>query len=197
MTLPYGLAGAMLAELVLRGKLTLGEKRRLVITDPTPSGIEVLDEALAKVAEATKPRPADVWINTLSHKKYEKRIVASLIEKGVLTQEEKRLFWVIPYAVYPQQDASAKFWVKQRLRGTALAAEKPEPRTVILLNLLKACRMLVFVFTKDERKAASRTIDQLLQSDELGQVLGQAIIETIDAIDASVAAVMLASTSTT
>jgi hypothetical protein len=192
-TLPYGLAGAILAELVLLGKLAINEKRRLVILDPTPTGVELLDEALAKM-EASKPRKADAWIGALSAKRYQKHIVAGLVEKGVLTQEEKRFFWVIPYAVYPQQDASAKYWVKQHLRGVVLAADKPEPRVVFLLSLLKACNLLNLVFTKDERKASRRTIDQLVKSDQLGEAISQAIVETIQAIESSISVAVIAAT---
>jgi golgi phosphoprotein 3 len=79
---------------------------------------------------------------------------------------------VIPYSVYPQQNASAKYWIKHQLRAVVMANEKAETRTLILLSLLKACRLLNLVFTKDERKAAANQIDELVKGEVLWRCSG-------------------------
>jgi hypothetical protein len=185
--LPYGLAGALLVELALLGKVQ-ADGKRLAVLDPTPTGDELLDEALATVAASAKPRKLAHWINALGSGKLHKRVARGLAARNVLRIEEKRVLWVIPYEAYPQQDASAKYWVKARLRGMVLGGEPPEPRAVALLSLLRGCRLLGLVFTKDERKAARQKIETLAGAD----LFGQAVAETLDEVDGALTATMVA-----
>ena len=107
----------------------------------------------------------------------------------MLRLEKRRLLWVVPYTLYPQQDASAKYWIKQQLRSGVLANEALAPRTVALLNLLSACDLLGLVFTPDELSAAKRSIGEL----SAGDSIATAVSETIEAIEASTLMVVNAS----
>jgi hypothetical protein len=184
--LPYGLAGAALAELALREHIVFVD-HKVALANSESTGAAILDEALRLVAEAKHPHKTAHWINKLAQKKLQKQALGLLVEKGVLHQEEKRYLWAIPFALYPQQDASAKYWIKQRLRSAAMTNEKADARTVILLSLLKSCRFLNLVFTKDERKAAERRIEQLVK----GEPIGQTIAEMLEEIDASASAALM------
>jgi hypothetical protein len=185
--LPYGLAGAILAELALQGKVQLADNR-LAVLDAHPTGDELLDDALAAIAASDKPRKLTHWINVASGNKLQKRVVQRLVAQNAIRVEKKRFLWVIPYEAYPEQDASAKYWVKQALRGVVLGGEKPEPHTIALLSLLRACRLLNLIFTKDERKAAGQKIDALASAD----LFGEAVAETVAAVDNAAAATMMA-----
>lgn len=185
--LDYGLAGAVLAGLALEGKLTVVEDR-LSVVDATPSGNGILDGALETIASSDRPRKATHWVNVLAGKKLPRKVVDELVTKGVLRSEEKRIFWVIPYQAYPQQDASAKFWVKEHLRAMTLGSEKPEPRRLVLLSLLKACHLLSLVFTKDERKAASRKVNDLVK----GELFGDSVAKVLEEIEMAAATAALA-----
>jgi hypothetical protein len=81
------------------------------------------------------------------------------------------------------EDASAKYWVKQHLRGIILAGEKGETSDVALLSLLKACQLLRLVFTHDERKSASKKVDVLVQ----GEIFGDAVEKLLSEIGAAAA----------
>lgn len=185
--LDYGLAGAVLAALALEGKLMVMEED-LAVADATPSGNGILDGALETIASSDRPRRATHWINVLAGKKLPKKVVDGLVTKGVLRAEEKRIFWVIPYQAYPQQDASAKFWVKEHLRAMTLAGEKPEPRALVLLSLLKACHLLSLVFTQDERSAASRKVNDLVK----GELFGDSVAKVLEEIEMAAATAALA-----
>lgn len=156
--LPYGLAGAILAEIAL----------------------------------SARPRKLTHWIVAIGARPNRKRIAQRLEAKHVLRVEKKHFLFVIPYDAYPERDASAKFWVKQALRGAVLGGEKPEPRTVALLGVLRACRLLDLVFTKDERKAAARRIDTLAGTD----LFGEAVAATLSAVDDAAVMAMAAADAT-
>jgi golgi phosphoprotein 3 len=190
--LRYGLSGAILAELVLAGKIGQNEKKHLIVLDATPTGNELMDEALGKISENVRERKASFWVNRLadSIKKLQRRVGAKLVDKGILLREEKRYLWVIPYDAYPMVDATAKYWVKQHLRQAVLTHEGANDHAIALLGLVRAIDMLEFVFTKDELKAARKQIDQLTIQDEIGN----GVREAIEAIEAAAIAASMAAT---
>jgi golgi phosphoprotein 3 len=53
----YPLAGAILAELALSGKLGVGEKLRIVLSDATPIGDPILNDALEQIRVSEKTQP--------------------------------------------------------------------------------------------------------------------------------------------
>ena len=184
--LHLGLAGALLADLALQGKISVNDKR-LTVIDPTLSANPLLDEALAQIIADKRPRKVGHWLQKLGNKQLASRVVERLVEKKVIRVEKKRYLWVIPYDVFPQVDASAKYWVKQHLRSAILAGGEVTPGIVTLLSLLKACQLLNLVFTRDEQKAAERKVTGLVN----GEVIGKALAETIAEIEAAAAAVVV------
>ena len=173
-TLRYGLAAALLADLALLGKIIV-EDQRVSLLDPTPVGDELLDETLTRIAESNKPRKVKYWIGALGFRKLPKQVAQRLVARGVLREEDRRYLWVVPYAVSPQQDASAKYWIKQGLRAAGLTSAKPERRAVVLVSLIKGCRLLSLVFTRDERKAASKRVDELVKGEDFGAAVAQTL----------------------
>lgn len=185
--LNYGLAGAMLADLALLGRVRLGEKRKLMVVDETPTGDSLLDLGFTEILEAKRPAKLLDWVNILAEKRFWKRVPESLIAKGILYKEDKQFLWVFPYVAYPQKDANAKYWIKENLRSIALTSQTGEARRVILLGLCKACQMMNLIFTKDERKAAARRINELRQ----GEALGEAVAKTLEEIQSAAAAAVV------
>jgi hypothetical protein len=185
-TLRYGLAAALLADLALLGKIAV-EEQRISLLDPAPLGDELLDDLLLRLAEANKPRKVKYWISALGFRKLPKQVAQRLTARGVLREEERRYLWVVPYAVYPQQDASAKYWIKQSLRAAGLTTAKPERRAVVLLSLMKGCRLLTLVFTKDERKAAGKRVEELVKGEDFGAAVAQTLADIEAATTAAAA----------
>ena len=180
--LRYGLAGALLAELALAKKIQL-EEDHLTLADPTPPGDVLLDDILVMVAAEKKLHKLSHWVRVIGNKQTIKRVAERLEERHIITIEKKRYSWITPYIFYPMEDASAKYWVKQHLRGIILAGEKGETSDVALLSLLKACQLLRLVFTHDERKSASKKVDVLVQ----GEIFGDAVEKLLSNIEAAAA----------
>jgi hypothetical protein len=186
-SLPYGLAGGMLAELALANKIRF-EGSRLVPVDTTPGGDALFDDLLASISAEKKPRKLTRWVASIGNKKPARQVAERLASQNVIQIEKKHFLWVIPYELYSQVDASAKYWVKQHLRSILLAGEKAETQDVVLLGLLKGCRLLNLVFTKDERKLAGKKMDALVES----EVFGESVAEVLNEIDAATMAAVTA-----
>ena len=187
--LPYSLAGAALAELALANKIQL-QDGRLVLVDPTPVGDAWFDEILAEIATEQKPRKLSRWVEAISRMQIVKKMASRLTERNMIRVEKKHYLWIIPYEVYPQVDASAKYWVKQHLRSIVMAGEKAEAPDIILLSLLKACNLLRLLFTRDERKYASKKVDALVK----GEVFGKAVAMLLEEMEAAMIAMTVAVT---
>jgi golgi phosphoprotein 3 len=174
-----GLVGAILAELALLGVIQIQENHRLHVGDVNSLEDDILNEALDAMKESEKDRKSGYWINAFTQKpeKIRKRITERLIEKGIVTQEDDHLLWVIPSPMEPEKKASTKYWIKRRLRSIILASEPAEQRDIALLGVMKACDLLDLVFLKDERRLASRLIGELVVSEALKNPVAQTIEE--------------------
>ena len=183
--LRFTLGGAVLTELFLAGKISLNENKKVVLGDETPCEDPQLNEAFEIIkAYRGHPKKISFLIDEINPKpnKFLKRLGEGLVQKGILYQEEKRYLWVIPYLVFPQQDASAKYWVKQHLRGVVLGGEVGDFHTVVVLSLARAGNMLDFIFTRDEMKAARKRVGSIIKDSLAGFEMREIIEEVEDAV---------------
>ena len=183
-----GLVGAILAELALTGKICSTTNHRLTVKDDSTTNDPILDEALHEVKASEKERKFGYWINNLTAKpeKLRRRITESLVQKGLLTQEDDNLVWIIPSPLHPEVNASAKYAVIQHLRGIVLAKEQASLRSIAFLGLVSSCGLLELAFLRDERKIAYQYINELM----IGEAMKDSMFETIQEIDSAIMGVV-------
>ncbi len=183
-----GIIGAVLAELTLAGAIQIQENHRLRVLQDNSLEDEILNNVLEVLKASDKERKIGYWISALNQKpeKYRKQILERLIQKGVVTQEDDHVVWVIPSPLQPELKASTKYWVKDRLRRIVLTSAEAKQGDIALLSLLKACNLLDLVFLKDERRLASRQISELV----VGDALKNPVTQTIEEIDSAIADVV-------
>ena len=158
----YGIAGAILSELVFQDKVQLNEKHRLLLTNSDPTGNEILDEAIHEIKHSEKPHRPSYWISQFNQKKKKLReqLGTSLAEKGILHQEDKRFFWIYNEDEVNHAMAPLKYQLKTTLRGKILATDVNDARSLALLKILAASGMLGLVFTQDEQTLSTRAINE-------------------------------------
>ena len=176
--LRYGLAGAILSELAIMGKIVT-EEGCIRVADTAPTGVMLCDNALSLIAAMKKPHKIGRLVNDLAKEPLFKQTAKRLAERNIITIEKKKFSWISPSVVYPQVDGSTKYWLKAKLRAIVLASEKPEAQDIALLSLLTACQLLRLVFTRDECQAARKRVDALV----LGEAYGEALANLLSDID--------------
>ncbi|MGC9667949.1 GOLPH3/VPS74 family protein [Planosporangium sp. 12N6] len=138
--LGYGLAGALLMELALAGRVDVADKR-VTVTDAAPTGDPVVDEALARIgAEHRKPQD---WVIRLA-KGLPGRLLDGLVEAGVLRREQDRVLWVFPRTRYPSATGAQpepETETRDRLRAAVTGDGPVDPRTAALCALVRAVRL--------------------------------------------------------
>jgi hypothetical protein len=189
-SLDNGIAGALLLELSLAGRLQLGEKGAIVVADERPTGDELTDAALARIAESERSRDAKHWVSKLASGKARKRVLTRLDDRGVLAAERSKFLGLVPRTRHVEVDPAPEREVRERLRGAVLGEEAADPRTVALAGLVKACGLTKAVFGREDRKAADRRIDELADPDDVS-----AAVKSVT--DATTAAVIAATTAAT
>src|SRR2546430_8773467 len=83
------LAGALLMELSLAGRVDVDERKRLVVRDGSPTGDELLDRALGAVSEKQGKKPSAV-LGPLG-KNLRERLYARLTGCGILRAQHDKV----------------------------------------------------------------------------------------------------------
>jgi Golgi phosphoprotein 3 len=183
--LPYGLAGATLMELTLRGRLT-SDGKHLVIVDATPTGDALLDQALATIAGAKRARDSAHWVRALGTgiKRHREQLEDRLVRHGILHRREHRTLGVFPSPRYPTDDPRPEVESRRRIRAAVLGDSPTDARMATLISLARTCRVLDGLFTREEREATRGRVAAIVR----GEALGKAVQETVAAINAAVSA---------
>ncbi|KAL5481962.1 hypothetical protein EMCRGX_G022238 [Ephydatia muelleri] len=188
-----GLRGCMLIELGLRGRIELEKQgvrrrglltRKIVCSNPTPTGDILLDEVLKHIKETTPPDTVQSWVELLSGETWNplnlryqvrnvrERVAKNLVEKGVLTTE-KQNFVLFDMTTHPLTDMGSKQKVVKKVQEAVLSkwvneTNRMDKRTLALIILAHASDVLENAFAAlqdDEYDLAMKRVRELLESD--------------------------------
>jgi len=176
------LAGALMAELLLEGHISLSGKT--VIAHATRTGDELLDESLALIASAKRRRTPASWLSKLSSlRDLKHRAAESLCQRGILAADRKKVLLFFERRIYPELDHAPEQAVVERLRQALFGKEAPvDPRTSVLISLAHHTGILSAVFDKKELKRGKGRIKRVIE----GDAIGAAAKEVVQAIQAAI-----------
>ena len=183
----YALAGAMLAELLMAGKIEVEERKKKKyarLKDSVPTGNAEIDECLNKIIRSKKKQQLATWVSRFSGlKALKNRVARGLVDRGILRADEDRVMLLFTRKIYPEVDPIPERELTGRLRRAVLSdSEDIDPRTVVLLSLAKAADLLKVVIDKKQRKERKKRIERIVN----GEVTGKAAREAIEAMQAAV-----------
>lgn len=171
----YGLAGAVLAELALRGRIRMSDER-LDVVDATPTGDPTLDEALRIVADRRRPRSPESWTYWLPHEMDDLRrsVGDALAVDGLVGREERRLLG-LRFVRYPVRAPGVAQALESRLHAELVEGAPPDARTVGVASILDAVGLLGDHFPRAERRVARAHLRDIASADALGPDAAAAI----------------------
>ena len=169
-------SGAALMDLAIRNRIDT-DLEKAVVTDPTPTGDDILDDALGRLREAGDGLTVAECVDRIAEAAddYKERALERLVAHGILREEDGRFLWVFHTRRYPVVDDREQREVKARLRQILLSDEIPDPRDVVLICLVDACKLFGLVLTTAELEGATPRIEQLRKMDLIGQAVGAAV----------------------
>jgi hypothetical protein len=160
--LSFGLAGGLLVELALAGRVDIaaaGERvkqGRVVIRDASPTGDELLDEALAVLAQREGKRPQQV-IGTLQ-KGLRDKLYAGLADRGLVRRESRKVLGLFPHTSWPAADVAHEQQVRQAITSALASDLTADPRTSALIGLLSAMNAVTTVVDPTTVGASKRDL---------------------------------------
>ncbi|MEV4112734.1 GPP34 family phosphoprotein [Nonomuraea sp. NPDC049695] len=178
------LAGALLAELAVNGRLELSDKK-VTVKDPSPLGDSEMDATLARIAEEGKERKPAWWVQRLQSAKLRKRLLTRLAESGVLTEQRGKVLGIFPTTRWPEANPDVEAAVRDRVTS-ALAGADPDARTAVLIAIAHAAKL--------DRKAFPEASKQRVKEIAEGAWAADAVAQTIAAINAVMITTITAAT---
>jgi hypothetical protein len=192
-------AGAMLAELLLDGRITVEDsrKQRVDVLQREVVGDPLLDECLEKMTNSKRRASLQTWLSRLAGiKNLRHRVAQQLCKRGILKADEDKILLLFKRKVYPEINSRPEKKIVSRLREAIFTDHgQLDPRTVVLISLADGAGLLEQNFGRKEIKARKGRIKQIASGDLLGKTTRDVIAACQTAL--IVAAVMPAIISTT
>lgn len=147
-----GVAGALLSELALRGRLTA--EGPVAVTDGAPAGDPILDELLAEVA-ATLRTPRS-WVNHLCETGLTGRLLDRMARRGQVDVDRHRSYGLFAETWYPVRDIVTLWDAHQRVVHAATGGVTAGRRALALGALAEATGLgkVLFATSGDWRALA-------------------------------------------
>lgn len=186
----YALSGAILADLILRGRVAV-ENGQVRIANAAATGDDVLDEALVALKSSNKTK-LSYWVRKVMADHQRDRIVQRLVDRQVLDRIEKVVLGLFSYRRYPAHDGAPENEIRSRLRAAVTGSGPAEHRTVALLSLADACGLTKTFLDKAERQLLQARIQELVENEPVGDAVRCAIRDD----NAAAAAVVIGAGST-
>lgn len=194
--LEIGLAGGVLGELLLEGRVDLrpeGRKGRLLVTVVSRAtfGDPVLDEGLRRLAEAKRRKNPQATVASLARiKELRARTATALCRRGILRETEDRVLLLFKRRIYPTLDAGPERELVDRVREAIDdPAAEVDPRTAVLIQLARATGALRAIYSSKEIRARKARLEELKP---VAGASGEAAQAAIEAAQAAVVAAMAA-----
>ncbi|MEJ2539884.1 MAG: GPP34 family phosphoprotein [Gemmatimonadota bacterium] len=151
--LELGLAGAVLSEFLLEGRVELrpdGRKGRPLVTVASRAtfGDPVLDDGLRLLASAKRrANPRDTVSRLRRIEDLRARTATALCRRGILRETEDRVLLLFKRRIYPTLDPAPERALVKRIRE---AIDGPgadvDPRTAVLISLARSTRTLRAIY---------------------------------------------------
>ena len=174
------MAGAVLADLALERRIET-DLETLYLTDPSPTGDNLLDPTLKGIAESEEQSDAQFWIERNTGRSDE--IVAAtldrLVDRNILNYESGG-FWELSRSVsragtYPTSDVETRKESKARILSVVLNDVIPDPRDAILVALMHACGGFKLLLSEEDYEERLGRIELVAKLDLIGRTVASAV----------------------
>lgn len=179
-------AGAILAELLFKGRISVEETRKQLVDlkDKTPTGDPIINESLDKIATARRRASLQTWVSRLAGlKDLRHRIARQLCDRGILRADEDKILFLFTRKIYPETNPAPEQEIVGRLRDAIFSDdEQIAPRTAVLLSLANGANLLGGIFGRKEIKSRKKRVEQIAN----GELTAKATQEAVAACQAAI-----------
>ena len=176
----FALAGGVLMELSLENRID-SDLDGIMLTDPTPTGDEMLDPVLDEIARSKQVHTPQYWVERIAQ--HGERIIDTaidrLVSKGIFESDDGG-FWSLSHKVtrtgrYPLVDGMAGEEIKNRIFRVLFDDEIPEPRDVAIIGLVHYCDGFRAMLDPEEYELAEAGIELYAGMDLVARAIALAV----------------------
>ena len=180
----YGLAAAVITDLVLAGRITLSDHKdpRMSVLQPGPVGHPALDAAMDRLQERDGKRLSSLV--TDRRLAVEQQVATALAADGVVGVEEKRALGLVP-ARYPVRDPEPERRVREQLR-TVLAGGTPRTEDATLLAILQGLGVATKVLADERGTLGRRELKRRIEEVSTEIPAGEAVAKAVAAMNTAI-----------
>jgi golgi phosphoprotein 3 len=177
-------AGAVLAELLLKKNLSVDGPRALVtVANATSTGDPVIDTCVKKISETARKAPLSTWVARIARMKNLRGDVATqLVEQGILKAREDQVLMIFSRKVFPEVNPQPEKKIRERLHKAIFSDQAPDQETALLVALAHGAQLLGPVFGRKEVRARKKRIEQIAK----GELIGKATAEAVAAVQTAI-----------
>ncbi|PZF27023.1 GPP34 family phosphoprotein [Curtobacterium sp. MCPF17_051] len=187
-TLDTGLAGAVLADLALRGAVSL-QDGLVAVVNGAATGDPVLDGVVGSIAAAGAPRKAKWWVSRLGKRQLRDDVFAGLVERGVISVELGKVLGLFPTTKHPERDGAPEALLRSGIADVLAGRAGPTPFSAAVIGLLDATNTL--------RKQFCAVDKDLVKEITSGTWASPAVKAVLEEIEAATMVVIMAATMAT
>ena len=181
-SLRNAVSGAVLMDLAFCDRIDT-DLHRLTVIDSAPLGEPVLDHVLSRIVADEEERETGHWVNLLAgdYEALQPQLLDRLVARGILSQREGRLSWIVGVRRYPTVDDRPQRDVKGRIMDTLQSKVIPDPRDIAIICLADACALWRSMIHAQELADVTPRIEQIVKMDLIGRSVTRTIRELQDA----------------
>ena len=176
----FAFAGGVLMELSLENRID-SDLESIMLTDPTPTGDEMLDPALEEIARSEQVHSPEYWVERIAQRGEEiiDTAIDRLVAKGIFESDDGG-YWSLSHKVtrtgrYPLVDGWAGEEIKGRIFRALFDDEIPEPRDVAIIGLVHYCDGFRAMLDADEYELAEANIELYSGMDLIARAIALAV----------------------
>ncbi|WXF92410.1 GPP34 family phosphoprotein [Curtobacterium flaccumfaciens pv. flaccumfaciens] len=188
-TLDTGLAGAVLADLALRGVLSL-QGGLVTVVNGAAMGDPVLDGVVGSIAASGAPRKAKWWVSRLGKQRLRDDVFAGLVARGIISVEQGKVLGLFPTTKHPERDGAPEALLRSGIADVLGGRAGPTPFSAAVIGLLDATNTL-----RKQFGAVDKDLVKEISSGTWASPAVQAVLEEIEA--ATIVVIMAATMATT
>jgi Golgi phosphoprotein 3 len=179
-------AGAILAELLLDGRISVEDTRKKLVDlkSSKPTGEPILDECLERITASKRRASLKIWVQRMADTKNLRHNVArQLCDRGILRADEDKVLFLFTRKIYPEVNPLPERKLINRMREAIFSDHSNiDPRTIMLISLANGSELLRDTFGAKDVKARKKRIEQIAN----GELAGKATNEVIAACQTAV-----------
>lgn len=184
-TLDTGLAGAVLADLALRGAVSL-QDGLVAVVNGAATGDPVLDGVVGSIAAAGAPRKAKWWVGRLGKQRLRDDVFAGLVAREIISVEQGKVLGLFPTTKHPERDGAPEALLRSGIADVLARRAGPTPFSAAVIGLLDATNTL--------RKQFGPVDKALVKEVTSGTWASPAVKAVLEQIEAATMVVIMAGT---